>query len=178
MLLVENALHEDYTPPPDTGSPFDPEFELCLAASSYSGGNVSAPATDIGVYDSIGNYRLQEGTSFAAPQVAGAATVLWQHAPSESSAEIVSRILATARPFDELQPSTSSRCAATPPAPLLDSHQAVLAADLAQSSALVRRSLLDVNQDGVFDAADLGDFLDHFADPANDGQVTYDRGIL
>ncbi len=174
-LVVENVLHEEVVPIPEVTQPGDPVFAFCLSSWSYEGGTISAPADPIAVYDSEGTPNPGAfGTSFAAPQVAGAAMVLWQHAPSLSSAEVAERLKVTARPTDRLRLSTSPMCAAAAPAPLLDSHQAVLSADLGVPAAPARRFLLDVDGSGRFDKDDVEAFLDHFADPAVSNQPTFD----
>ena len=50
-----------------------------------------------------GGYVWNNGTSFAAPHVSGAAAVLWAVFPYKSADEIVNRLLGTARPITEEQ---------------------------------------------------------------------------
>ncbi|MEO0323955.1 MAG: S8 family serine peptidase [Myxococcota bacterium] len=174
-LMVEAIIHEPAPSPPDASGRLRPVFAYCSDLFSYPGGHVSAPGRDIPSYDNAGTYMTPRGTSFAAPQVSGVATRLWQLAPSLTPAEVAARVQATARSPRLLSEASHAMCASRSPAPVLDAHQAVLAADLHDANAPLRRELLDVNDDGRFGRDDLVEFLDHFADPAVRGQPLFDR---
>ncbi len=170
-LVVESSVHQ--VTDAASSRPTDPFFEHCVAASSNAGGDVSAPGVDVPVFDQTGTPQVRSGTSVAAPRVAGAAVVLWQHAPALTAAEVAERLRSSARPFASLRTATSPACAdPATAAPLLDSHQAVLAADLGVPSAPVRQFLLDVDGNGQFDRDDLAAFLDHYT--ANDNVALFD----
>ncbi len=59
-----------------------------------------APGERIRAARAGGGHDWVEGTSFAAPHVSGAAAVVWAAFPHKDGAEIVERLLTTARPLD------------------------------------------------------------------------------
>ena len=59
-----------------------------------------APGENVAAATAGGGHAYVNGTSFAAPHVAGAAAVVWAAFPNKSGAQIVSRLLSTARPLD------------------------------------------------------------------------------
>jgi|GEM_PF-368629 len=69
---------------------------------------VDITAPGIGIYSTNnGGYQTSLGTSFAAPQVAGAAALLRAHFPGLTAAEVADRLVATADPIDHLAPNAS-----------------------------------------------------------------------
>ena len=61
-----------------------------------------APGENVYTTENGGGYGYVDGTSFAAPYVAGAAAVVWAAFPNKSGNEIVDRLLTTARPLEGL----------------------------------------------------------------------------
>jgi len=121
---------------------------------------------------------ISTGTSDAAPQVSGLAALLWvvegalvqplyqgdqtQLLSSSPTSQTVDLLTATARPL----PATGS-----PSEAMIDALAAVLSLDPAQAvtaaSSPVRKYLLDVNQDGVFNAADVQAFVQKYYTDTN-----------
>ncbi len=101
------------------GLPFSPGYEpplenvICVAGSdrddrktpksSYgaSGVDLAAPGASILSTVASGNYAYKSGTSMAAPQVAGAASLLRQAEPGLTAAQVKQRILASVEPAPE-----------------------------------------------------------------------------
>lgn len=101
------------------GTPGDPGYEpplenvICVAGSDVDDGktpgsnfgstgvDLAAPGMSILSTVPNGNYTYKTGTSMAAPQVAGAASLLRQAEPGLSAAQIKQRILASAEPAPE-----------------------------------------------------------------------------
>jgi hypothetical protein len=174
-LVVENTTSSD----PASG-PVEP---LCLTATSKTRGQISAVGNDIVSLSAPGAPRLLPagGTSSAAPQVAGAAAMVWALDPVLTPAQVVGRLVATAREI----PGTSGdpRCGTVTAAPGLDYYAAVLASDTAVRSP-AREAVLDPvdgsgNQgdgDGRFDEKDLAAFRDAFVASSQDGVVDLDYG--
>jgi subtilisin family serine protease len=170
-LVVENAI----------ASPTDVARPLCLRNSSKRGGQIAAVGSDITSLDGPASARFVNdgGTSAATPQVAGAAAGVWALDPSLTSAQVIARLLATARPATGTD--GDPRCAATAHAPALDAYAALLAADDA-AAAPARAAVLDpvdangdevVPTNGRFDEKDLAAFVAAF-DAAN-GDADYGR---
>jgi hypothetical protein len=90
------------------------------------------------------NGNLEEGTSFAAPQVAGLATYLWMLSPDLRSQPIaVTKRIIVANTYDNK---------------FIDAYATALALDgttLSPATAPMRLALLDANHDGVFDEQDI-----------------------
>lgn len=118
----------------------------CRAADSIPGG-VAAIGEDVLSYtDDDGSVDWMRGTSMAAPQVAGIAAMLWSLRPDLAVNQIQSAIIDTARPSDCSNPT-------------LDAYAAVLALDrMGNSGSSIRRAILDVTRNGVFDETDISAF--------------------
>ena len=164
--------------------PTDPTRAGCLDPTSNSGGGlgdavISAigtgpnPLSQPGVLSLIGSSGPvwpMEGTSMAAPQVAGLVSYVWAANPALSVHEVLEIVKSTAH-----QPSwTESICGARRPAPIIDAYAALLAADDPVNSH-VRRAILDVNEDNVFDEQDVGLYVNAFGDPEDPHSRDYDR---
>ena len=155
-IVVENTTSSD----PSQG----PVVPVCLTNTSKRGGHISAVGNDIVSLSAPGVIRNLPlgGTSSAAPQVAGAAAMVWTLDSGLAPSEVVGILRHTARPIN-LDPSADPRCDPTAtPAPGLDQYAAVLAVDRAATQP-VRATILDVADssgtlgapDGVFDEFDL-----------------------
>jgi hypothetical protein len=133
-------------------------------------GNPQAPACATPKYDS--------GTSYATPQVAGLAALLWG-----VDARIAGQIGVT--PLYQSPASVTvnliNATAAVGPsggnAKTLDALAALLSLDLPMqvgpATAPIRLGLLDFNSDGVFDANDVQAFVNvYFANPTNPGAIS------
>jgi hypothetical protein len=102
-----------------------------------------------------------QGTSFSAPQVAGLASYLWLL--SDDLRRRPDAIAATRTAIQE-----NSRAPNSVSAPVIDAYAAILSLDAATlpapSTAPVRLSILDVNDDEKFDESDLQIFAAHLLD--------------
>ena len=168
-IAVENTTASD----PAAG----PIRPVCLTRTSKRGGDVSAVGNDIRSLGAPGTPRslAEGGTSSAAPQVAGAAATLWALAPSLTPAQLADLLRRTSRPV-QVSPAGDGRCdAAAQPAPALDAHAAVLAADGAATQP-ARKAVLDADEDGSFDEQDIAAFRDAFVASVADGVVDLDYG--
>jgi hypothetical protein len=107
---------------------------------------------------------VTQGTSFAAPQVAGLASYLWLLSPELRS--LPAAVMAEAIAANVFLDSGL---------PLIDAYAAALSLDAADlpdaAGAPVRRALLDVNDDGAFDQQDLALFVARFFDPQTGQEV-------
>ena len=113
---------------------------LALSTFSNDGADLMAVGENV-----TGVASILKGTSFTAPQVTGLAAYLWLLDPTLAAApvaETLKLIRATSR-------STTSV------SNVIDAYGAVLALDARNHNQLIRKALLDVNGDGVFDAQDL-----------------------
>lgn len=113
---------------------------------SNVGADVWAVGSDIPRSDS----RTIEGTSFAAPTVAGLATYLWSLSPELRSADV-------ARTLDLIRQNArrvGDRL-------LIDAYATVLAIDR-PGAMPIRRAILDLTNDDRFDDADVQRYLDAF----------------
>lgn len=129
VLIVDSARSGD--------SPAD------VLPSTFNFDNARVRAVGEGV--SLQGTADVTGTSFAAPQVAGLAAYLWTLSDTlraEPPAATANLIVRTATPNDI-------------GTPLMDAYAAALALDRPGGEPAVRRALLDVNDDGVFDHLDL-----------------------
>ncbi|MBI3885794.1 MAG: S8 family serine peptidase [Opitutae bacterium] len=74
--------------------------------SNYGARTVHLGAPGAGIFSawngSDSDYRYYDGTSMAAPQVAGACALVWAHFPTENYRQIRSRILASTDPLPSL----------------------------------------------------------------------------
>ena len=119
--------------------------DLTVSAFSDNGAALFA----VGELVSTIDFQLLQGTSFAAPQVAGLASYLWlldADLRSQPVAETLKLIRATSRSNGLV-------------GGVIDAYGAVLALDSRQGSTRrIRRALVDVNNDGNFDHLDLLQF--------------------
>jgi hypothetical protein len=148
-LAVENLV--------DTGAPaFEPG---CLSLTSNRGGNIAAVGANVFsnlLGSTAGN---MSGTSQASPQAAALAEYLWSIAPDLTAPQLVSALIATARP--PLSNEEGAPCGSSdlPSAPRLDAYAAVLSLDqpgpVTPASAPVRFAIMDRNGDSAFTEADL-----------------------
>ena len=130
-----------------------------LAISSFSDGGADLLAVGECVPLSLDPLRCSNGTSFAAPQVAGLLSYLWLLSPelrnNRSSSEAVRAIKENVR-------TTGTGV------PILDAYAAVLSLDaagaLTPATAPIRVALLDVDGNGSFTDDDLDTFVLHYFD--------------
>lgn len=129
------------------GSATNGELPADVTESAFSNEGSSLLAVGEAVVG-LGGHLL-DGTSFAAPQVAGLAAYLWSISPLEDQPARETAVLIKAT---------------TTPTGLLDAYAATLALDVQPSipAAGIRESLLDVTGDGVFDEQDLQRFEDAY----------------
>ncbi|MFN8542793.1 MAG: S8 family serine peptidase [Candidatus Binatia bacterium] len=154
MLVIENATN---TPGPE----FAPS---CRDASSKFPGHLAGIGTDVfSLKGAMTNAGDKTGTSMATPQVAGLAAYLWALAPAMTVQELRGLLLATAEPV------VTAGLGCDSPAPVIDAYAAVLALDDAAPPdpvhAPIRQAILDADDSGRFDDADLTAFVDAFIDP-------------
>ena len=102
---------------------------------------------------------VTQGTSFAAPQVAGLASYLW----------LLSDDLRKNQPIAVTRRAIVENTREMPLAgPVIDAYAAILSLDAATlptpSSAPIRLAILDLNNDGQFDERDISAFLGLFLD--------------
>jgi hypothetical protein len=133
----------------------------CLAADSKFPGNFSGIGQNVfSLTGSSMGYDWMSGTSMATPQVAGLAAYLWTIKPGLTPQEIMDILITTA---------DSTDCGGINPRPLIDAYAAVLALDRNYPDMEVRRAILDLNDDRLFDEKDVEQFLTEF-DTANDAK--------
>jgi len=133
------------------GQSFD---DLTESDFSDSGADVYAIGEDVFTFAGSKN-----GTSHAAPQVAGLASYLWllsDELRNQPAAITKHAIVANARNVPQVEGSLD----------VMDAYATILSLDKATlpnaSTATVRLTLLDVNDDGKFDETDIGAFLDAY----------------
>jgi hypothetical protein len=170
-IVVENTTSSD----PAAG-PVEP---LCMTDSSKEGGDISAVGNDIVSLSAPGQPRILPlgGTSSAAPQVAGAAAMVWALDNGLSPTAVRDLLVDTAQPVGN---SGDSRCKSVFPAPGLDEYAAVLAIDTAVTQP-IRSTILDVADsngtvgapDGTFDEFDVDAIVGELA--AGAGATDYGR---
>ena len=138
----------------------------CRAADSKFPGNLSAIGQN--VFSLTGNcefcYDWANGTSQATGQVAGLAAYMWTIKPGLTPQSIMDILMRTADAAD---------CGGTNGRPVVDAYAAVLALDRNYPDMEVRRAILDLNEDRLFDETDVEKFLAEF-DTAN-GAKDYSR---
>ena len=154
----------------------------CANDISIMGGNLSAMGTRVwsfgatvgGVQYSDTHASTKIGTSMATPQAAGVAVYTWAVNPTLSAGEVIDiiRKTAEARNTTTLTPGTPlTSCNSVAPQPVVDAYAAVLAA----GGTDVRRALLDVTGNGVFDHHDIEKLIGIFTDPLGTGLLNYSR---
>jgi hypothetical protein len=144
----------------DSGSNHEALDEVTQSEFDYLGANVRAVGEGVVLAD-----RIENGTSFAAPEVAGLAAYLWnlssalRNAPPSATVDLIKR--------------TSRTTAQSPTVPVVDAYAAVLQLDNVpgccggSAFAPVRLGLVDVDGDGGFTGLDLQKFAAAYglADP-------------
>ena len=164
VLVVEGADH--FPGPPATYEP------LCLSGRSFINGDIAGIYSNVYTMAGPENGAMSvSGTSFAAPQVASLAALLWSLDPNLSVAEVRDRILHNAQPpLVRCSPADPTRVV-DPDPPLvgvIDAYATALSVDRGFVSTWdVRRAILDVTgpgggPDGRFDEDDLVAFVDYF----------------
>jgi hypothetical protein len=129
-----------------------------LAESVFSDRNSDVLAVGEAIFDDA----LIEGTSFAAPQVAGLASYMW--------------LLSTELRYDRPAAVTRRAIVANTRANVIDAYASVLSLDAATlptpSGAPIRLAILDVDHDGGFTDLDIRAFLEDFYFVDGDGTIT------
>jgi len=160
-----------------TDTPYAP---VCRGYGASSGGNVGAIGDGVVVLKHDGTQVVEAGSSYAAPQVAGLAQLVWSIKPDLTAVAVTKIIEGTAN-TNRLQPTrpVAGVCAGPmiEPAPVIDAYAAVLATDEINTDPKkdrrVRRAILDVNKDGKFDITDLKTYLSELQSSA--GKIDYSR---
>jgi len=126
-----------------------------LRLSDFSGINAGVAVVGENVLTFDG---FRSGTSFAAPQVAGLASYLW----------LLSDDLRLNQPIETTRLMLSQNTRVIGRDRVIDAYAAVLSLDRAQlptpQSAPVRLAVLDIDNNGRFDEADIDAFAAHFFD--------------
>jgi hypothetical protein len=123
--------------------------DLQRSAFSNLGADLFAVGDDVSTIDLL----VKDGTSYSTPQVAGLASMLWL-LDADLRVRPVEQTLALIR-------ATSANNARL--GGVIDAYAAVLAIDARRQRLDVRKALLDVNGDGVFDHLDLQAFMRAYA---------------
>jgi hypothetical protein len=137
----------------DSGSNKETLEQVTQSDFDFLGANVRAVGEGVVLFG-----RVEPGTSFSTPEVAGLAAYLWNlssalsNAPPSATVDLIKR--------------TSRTTANSPTVPVVDAYAAVLQLDNAASEP-VRRGLVDVDGDGGFTGLDLQKFAEAYglADP-------------
>ncbi len=150
----------------------------CLSRISFHGGHVGAIGSDVWSFTDAGTQTDSfDGTSMAAPQVAGLAAYLLAVRPELSPQDLSRIIRETAVPVPvETEPDCSS---AARPAPIIQPYEALLALDRPDGGIVqvpVRLALLDIDEDGTFTQSDLTAFSMAWETAA--GAADFGRGDL
>ena len=161
---VQTAASTDHTPG-------------CLStdASSNFNGDIAAPGEHVWSFDHLGAPLDLSGTSMATPLVTGLAEYLWTLAPDLGAGDLRKLLIGTAKP-------AVTGCKPSASAPLIDAYAATLsldeAAPLTPSRAPIRFAILDRNDDGIFNEADLALSADVLHPPAAATTRTWGRGDI
>jgi hypothetical protein len=153
--------------PPDQAATSSPGYNL-LNEASFSNSAPDVKMVGVSVPDVCVGLPCPtiNGTSFAAPQVAGVASYLWLLSPT-----LRAKPAQTTR-----QAILQNTVNGTSVSGIVDAYAAVLSLDAAQlptpQSAPIRLALLDVNGDGAFDEQDLALFVQHYFTQNPDGTQT------
>ncbi len=151
--------------------PDAPHAPRCPSAFSNLGGDLWAAGELVLTYAGPeAGSTYADGTSIAAPAVAGIAASVWAAAPELPAPALAELLRATARFGFSYEDETG--CTPDPDdyedTGTIDAYSALLAVDLvggvdadpASVDAPVRAALLDLNEDGAFDETDVALFLD------------------
>jgi hypothetical protein len=165
-LVIENLVPRDE--PPMDGA-------VCLAADSFYGGHLGAAGTGIVSFtDADSAFGTKSGTSMAAPLVAGLAAYMLAVRPELSPQQIIAILRDTATPVPVV---SQDRCSSWPdPAPLVQAYEAMLALDRPAQTQPVRLAVLDLDDNGVFNEADLAALLAAWETAA--GAIDFGRADL
>lgn len=168
VLMVENVRPGAY--------PYS--APRCLSQISFHGGHVGAMGSGVWSFTDAGTQTDQkDGTSMAAPQVAGLAAYLLAVRPELTPQDLSRIIRETAVPVAvETDPDCSS---AAEPAPVIQPYQALLALDRPDGGIVqvpVRLALLDIDENGTYTDSDLTAFLAAWETAA--GAADFGRGDL
>ena len=161
---VQTAASTDHTPG-------------CLStdASSNFNGDIAAPGEHVWSFDHLGAPLDLSGTSMATPLVTGLAEYLWTLAPDLGAGDLRKLLIGTAKP-------AVTGCKPSASAPLIDAYAATLsldeAAPLTPARTPIRLAILDRNDDGVFNEADLALWADVLHPPAAVTTRTWGRGDI
>jgi uncharacterized membrane protein len=139
---------------------------LCLSSSSKRPGDLTAIGSAVwSMTAATASAADLNGTSMATPQVAGFAAFLWGLRQTLTPQQVIAILTGVGSSQDPLPAGnpTPGCDPASGSQRVLDAYAAVLAADTA-GDARVRRTLLDLDEDGGFDEQDLEAFLDAFAE--------------
>ena len=144
--------------------PFPPASNVVIVGSSdnvlHNPSEFSEPGADVFAVGeeipTLFDASTTQGTSFAAPQVAGLAAYLWMLSPELQTRPVEDTIAA-------IEDNTSSF-----PFGLIDAYATVLSLDqtsaLTPATAKMRMAILDLNSSGSFEASDLQAFHDAYVD--------------
>lgn len=142
-----------------TGSAEVTETPAAAVKSSFSFDDYDVLAVGSGV---VGiNGAVIEGTSFAQPQIAGLAALLWNAIPSRSASPQVIRALIA----DNALP--------IPDGALTDAYAATLALPRLDPTLRIRLALVDIDESGALDRSDIERFREAF--DASTGVRDYSR---
>jgi subtilisin family serine protease len=160
VIAVESRKTTDPTGP-------DPIGPSCLSQTSKTPGDISAIGAQVwtfaGPKDSDGGL-FKDGTSFAAPQVAGVAAQVWALNPQLTVPELQDWLEQTAN-RDAAANASDPECASSSAQPALDAYAALLNSDPAVDEPApmrLRAALLDVDSNHRFDEGDIDAFLQAF----------------
>ena len=168
-VLIVGSVNPEKDGEVDVNASFDSMVESDFSDSDPDVKAVGEHVTTVTGFD-------KSGTSLAAPQVAGLASLMWLLSPDLRS-----------------QPSRTTRQAiiantrdGTNTTDIIDAYATVLSLDAAAlptaANAKVRKAILDVNNDGFFTSSDISEllskFVDDFGDPRNPTERDWSRWDL